>query len=210
MFNTSSFGPWGTSLASDTVTVNGVAAPISSVGRVNNLEQLTFQVPCDAAVSSSTPIVINVGGGSGSVSLPVVAATPGIFETTMSDGSNRAAALRPDGTFVSLQNPARRGELIRVFVTGMGAAIPAVATGALPAPGTDSLLDVTKIIVGVNNGGTRVVSGRLSPNLTGVSEITFQVPSDSATGNDIVLSVAINAAGDSQTRFSNGSKLPIQ
>ena len=32
---------------------------------------------------------------------------------------------------------------------------------------------------------------------------------DGHAENDVVLSVAINAPGDGQTRFSNGSKLPI-
>jgi uncharacterized protein (TIGR03437 family) len=210
VLNTNAFGPWATSLATDTVTVGGVAAPIYSVGNVGGAEQLTFQVPCEVAPANSVPITINVGGGVGSVNFPVQAAGPGIYETVMSDGARRGVVIRPDGTFVSLQNPARRNEIVRVLVTGLGVTIPAVATGALPVPGSDALIDVTRLIVGVNNGGTRVVSARLSPNLIGVSEIAFQVPSDAPTGNDVVLSVAINAPGDTQTRFSNGSKLPIQ
>ncbi len=210
VFNTNSFGPWATTLASDTVTVNSVAAPIYSVSNMSNVQQLTFQVPCETAPASSVPITINVSGGTASVNVPVQAATPGIFETVMSDGTRRAVVIRPDGSFVSLQNPARRGEVVRVFVTGMGLAVPAVSTGTLPLAGSDSLIDPTTVIVGVNNSGTRVVTVRLSPNLIGVSEVAFQVPSDAPTGNDIVLSVAINAPGDSTTRFSNGSKLPIQ
>ena len=84
-----------------------------------------------------------------------------------------------------------------------------MATGALPVPGSDALV-TGQVIVGVNNAGARVVTARLSPNLIGVYEVAFQVPSDAPTGNDIVLSVAVNAPGDGQTRFSNGSKLPIQ
>jgi hypothetical protein len=54
-----------------------------------------------------------------------------------------------------------------------------------------------------------VFTSRASPNLIGVYEVAFQVPTGS-TGNDVVLSVAVNVPGDSATRFSNGSKLPIQ
>jgi uncharacterized protein (TIGR03437 family) len=209
VFNTNVFGPWATTLASDTVTVAGIAAPIYSVGNVSGAEQLTFQVPCEVAPANGVPITINVGGGVGTVTFPVQAASPGIFETVMSDGARRAVVVRPDGTFVSLQNPARRGEIVRVFVTGLGATTPPVSTGALPVPGSDSLV-LGQVIVGVNNGGTRVVTVRLSPNLIGVFEVAFQVASDAATGNDVVLSVAVNAPGESVTRFSNGSKLPIQ
>jgi len=209
VFNTNAFGPWATTLASDTVTVNNVAAPIYSVGNVNTVEQLTFQVPCETAPANSVPITINVGGGAATINFPVAAASPGIFETVMSDGARRAVVVRPDGTFVSLQNPARQGEVVRVFVTGMGPVAPAIVTGALPVPGADSLV-LGQVIVGVNNAGARVVTARVSPNLIGVYELAFQVPSDAPTGNDVVLSVAVNAPGDSQTRFSNGSKLPIQ
>ncbi len=155
------------------------------------------------------PITVNVGGGSATLNMPVQLANPGILETLMSDSVRRAVVVRPDGTFVSVQNPARRGEVVRVFVTGMGATNPAVGSGSLPVPGADSLV-AGQVIVGVNNAGARVVTSRLAPNLIGVAEIAFQVPSDAPTGNDVVLSVAVNAPSDSQTRFSNGSKLPIQ
>jgi uncharacterized protein (TIGR03437 family) len=209
VLNSNGFGPWAGTLAGNTVTVNSVSAPIASVGVVNGAEQITFQVPCDVAVSSSVPVTINVGGGTGTVSMPVVSANPGILETVMTDSVRRAVVVRPDGTFVSLQNPARRGEPVRVFVTGLGATTPSVGTGSLPVPGADALVS-GQVIVGVNNAGVRVVTSRLAPNLIGVAEVAFVVPDNAATGNDVVLSVAVNVAGDSQTKFSNGSKLPIQ
>jgi len=208
VLNTNAFGPWATTLANDTITVNNVVSPIYSIGNIAGAEQLTFQVPCETAPANSVPITVNVSGGSATVSMPVLAATPGIFQTVMSDGTARAVAFRPDGTFVSLQNPARRGETIRVYVTGMGPAVPAVTTGALPFAGGDAMI-LGQVIVGVNNSGARLISARVSPNLIGVNEVAFQVPADSPTGNDVVLSVAVNAPSDGQTRFSNGSKLPI-
>jgi uncharacterized protein (TIGR03437 family) len=209
VLNSNGFGPWATTVGSDSVSVNNVFAPIASVGSVNGLEQITFQVPCDIAAASSVPVTISVGGGTGTVNMPVLRANPGILETLMSDGTRRAVVVRPDGTFVSLQNPARRGEVVRVFVTGLGATTPAVGTGSLPVPGADALVAGT-VIVGVNNGGTRVVTSRLSPNLIGIAEVAFEVPSNAPTGNDVVLSVAVDVAGDPPTKFSNGSKLPIQ
>lgn len=209
VLNSNQFGPWATTLAGDTVAVNSVASPLFSVGTINGAEQVTFQIPCDATVGS-VPVTISVSGGSATANITLTAAGPGIFETVMSDKVARAVALRPDGTYVSLENPARRGEQIRVLVTGMGPTTPPVATGALPVPGSDALVS-GQVIVGVNNAGARVVTSRLSPNLIGVFEIAFVVPSDAPTGNNIVLSVAVNAPNDGgQTRFSNGSKLPIQ
>jgi uncharacterized protein (TIGR03437 family) len=212
VFNTNSFGPWAANLESDTVTVASVAAPIFSVGNVGGVEQLTFQVPCETAPADSVPITISVGGGTGTIMFPVVAASPGIFETVMSDGVSRAVVVRPDGTFVSLTNPARQGETVRLFVTGLGPTNPSMVTGSVPVPGAD-LLALGQVIVGIANGGTHVISSRVSPSLIGVFEISFEIPSDGRfglTGSDVVLNVVVNAPGETTSRYSNGSKLPVQ
>jgi hypothetical protein len=46
--------------------------------------------------------------------------------------------------------------------------------------------------------------------MIGVYEVAFQVDSNAPIGNDIVLSLAVNVPGDQSTRFSAGSKIPIQ
>jgi uncharacterized protein (TIGR03437 family) len=202
-------GPYLYKVANDTVTVNSGQAPIYSVSNINGQEQLTFQVPCDANPGSNIPLTVSVGGGSATINITLLPASPGIFSTLMSDGVSRAVIVRPDGTFVSLQNPARRGEIVRMYATGLGPVTPSVSTNSTPAPGVDSLVNGT-MIVGVNNAGARVISGRLAPSLIGVYEVTFQVPDDAPTGNDVVLSLAINVPADSTTRFSAGNKIVIQ
>jgi uncharacterized protein (TIGR03437 family) len=159
-------------------------------------------------------VTVNVSGGSAAVNVTVLPASPGIFETVMSDGVRRAVLLRQDGSFVSLANPARR-EIIRMYVTGMGPTVPAVGTNQFPSPVTDANVS-GQVIVGIDNAGVRVVSARAAPNLIGVFEIAFEVPSNAPTGNNVVLSVAVNVSGDADvngrqvTRFSNGSTIPIQ
>jgi uncharacterized protein (TIGR03437 family) len=202
-------GPLLYTVANDKVTVNNSQAPIYSVSNIGGQEQLTFQVPCDVTPGSSIPLTVSVGGGSANTNITVLPASPGIFGTVMSDGVSRAVLVRPDGTFVSLQNPARKGEIIRLYATGLGPVIPSVSTNSIAVPGTDSLV-VGQMIVGVNNAGARVISGRLAPSLIGVYEVTFQVPSDAPSGNDVVLSLAINVPADSSTRFSGGNKIVIQ
>ncbi len=91
VLNSNPFGPWATTLANDTVAVNSVASPLFSVGNVNGAEQVTFQVPCDATVGS-VPVTISVSGGSATANITLTAASPGIFETVMSDNVARAVA----------------------------------------------------------------------------------------------------------------------
>jgi uncharacterized protein (TIGR03437 family) len=212
---TTPVGPLPYLLAGDRVSFANGQAPIFNVAHVGNQEQVTVQVPCDLTPGSNVPVTVNVSGGSITVNVTVLPASPGIFETVGSDGHGYAVLLRQDGSFVSLTNPARRNEIIRMYVTGMGPTSPVVGTNQFPTPVTDA--NVTgQVIVGVNNAGVRVVSARVAPNLIGVFEIAFQVPSDAITGNTVVLSVAVNVPGDVDangrqiTRFSNGSDIPIQ
>jgi len=196
-------------LGPDTVSFNGVRAPIARVTNSSGQESVAVQVPCEVTPGSSVPVTVNAGGGTASVNIAVQTASPGIFETPMSDNVARAVAVRPDGSFVSLENPARRGEVIRVYVTGLGATAPAVGTNSIAIPGTDSLV-LGQLIVGVNNSGARVITARMAPSQIGVYEVAFQIDPNATTGNNVVLSVAINPVDGSPTQFSNGSKIPIQ
>jgi hypothetical protein len=106
----------------------------------------TFQVPCDIKPG---PVSVSLGTsgdiGFGPVNhtfttiVDIHSASPGIFEITMSDGVRRAVAVRPDGTFVSPQNSARRGEKITLYITGLGPTSPPLVTGALPPRGVDAV-----------------------------------------------------------------------
>ena len=87
------FGPLPYLLASDTVAFNGTQAPIFNVANVSGQEQITLQVPCEVAPASSVPVTVTVGAAPpAAVNVQVLAASPGIFQTTMSDGVSRAVA----------------------------------------------------------------------------------------------------------------------
>jgi uncharacterized protein (TIGR03437 family) len=195
-------------LANATVSFGKIAAPILNVANTGGVQSMVVQVPCEVS-PGTVPVTVQVGGGVSSTTTNVLPASPGIFGSAMADGVTRAVLVRPDGSFVSLQNPARRGETIRLYVTGLGPLLPAMASNSVPPPGTDSLA-VGQVIVGINNSGALVLAARAAPDRIGVYEIAFQVPSDAPTGNDIVLNVAVNAPGVSSTAFSGGSKIPIQ
>ncbi len=148
------------------------------------------------------------------VTVPVLAASPGIFETTMSDGVLRAVAVRPDGSWVTVANPARRGEIVRAYATGLGVTSPTVGTNATAIPGTDAIVQGT-LIMGVTNTagqgeGVRVFDARVAPDLIGVFEIPFLMPADAATGNNVSFSIGVIPAGSSTPIYSATAKIPIQ
>jgi uncharacterized protein (TIGR03437 family) len=208
------FGPLPYLLASDSVSFNGTQAPIFNVANVNGQQQITVQVPCEVVAASSVAVTVTVNGVSSTVNVPVLAASPGIFETTMSDGVLRAVAIRPDGSWVSQTNPARRGEIVRAYATGLGVTSPTVGTNASAIPGTDAVVQGA-LIMGVTNTagqgeGVRVFNARVAPNLIGVFEIPFLVPSDAATGNNVSFSIGVIPVGSSTPIYSATAKMPIQ
>jgi uncharacterized protein (TIGR03437 family) len=203
-------GPLQTKLANDTVTVAGASAPLYSVGRnASGQEQLTFQVPCDVTPGSSVPVTVAVGPGSASINIPIQQASPGIFLTQLTDGQNHPVLVRPDGTFVSIQNPARKGESLVAFATGLGPSAPPVATNAVPAPGAVVSSQYT-VIAGMGGvGGVPVTAVQLSSDLVGVWMVTFQVPTDVATGN-VAFSIGVVPTGASSQIPSATSTIPVQ
>ncbi len=206
-------GPFSFQVAQVQATFNGTIAPIYSVCNLGqDQEFIVVQVPTDLAVGGAT-LVVTVGSGSSTLQgLTVTPASPGIFETLMSDGRRRAVALRPDGSYVSLQNPGRRGEVIRVFVTGMGAAVTAdgsrVASNQV-ASATSPARSPWGVVVGLNNEGVPNVGvPTLSSYLIGVYELTFEVPANIPAGASIPFAVA--SVVNDQFVFSQPSSLPVQ
>lgn len=209
--NTLGFLPLSRQVAGVTIQFEGVRdpAPIYSVANLNGVESINFQVPCEIAPGPAT-VTINVGGGTGTFNTTISAVAPGIFETLMSDSKKRAVLAKPDGTFVSVENPARKGEMLRMYVTGLGAVTPAVPTNSYGLAGIDSTVNVITV-VGVNGVPVRVISAKYASGLIGVYEVTFQVPQDAATG-DLPLILGAYAGGFQQANlvFSNYSSFPVE
>jgi uncharacterized protein (TIGR03437 family) len=202
------------------VTFGGYSAPIVSVamGAVN--PEVTLQVPCEVTPGSSVPVTVNVnGGGNSSINIPVQAVSPGIFQTTMSDGVLRAVVVRDDGTFADVGgtplNPARRGEKIRIYATGLGSTAPFVDTDNIQDPNADligfdaTVSDVLQVGI-VNYGGLQIVSQRQAPDLIGVYEVQVQLPNDAPTGNSVQIAVAAVPPGASSAVSSIAALIPIQ
>lgn len=206
-------GPLAYRVATVEFTFGNLPAPIHSVCNLGpGQEYAVVQVPADLP-GGGTTVTARVGGGSTSVSnIQVVAASPGLFQTLMSDGKLRVVAVRPDGSYVSLQNPARRGEIIRIYVTGMGVALTPAGTpigtnqaGVEGNPASPAF----ETVVGLNNEGIpNVVSTLYAENMVGVFMVTWEVPQSAPSGSDVPFVVA-QRVGD-RLVFSQPSAIPIQ
>jgi uncharacterized protein (TIGR03437 family) len=205
------------------VTFGGIPAPIVGVAQGATNPEVTLQVPCELTPASSVPVVVNVnGGGTATVNIPIQTVSPGIFQTTMSDGVARAVVVRSDGTFADIggtdsadpYNPARLNEYVRIYVTGVGATVPFVGSDNIQDPNAD-LVGSYAMVSGtiqagiVGFGGLQVISARQAPDLIGVYEIQVSIPGNAPTGNSIPLSVGVVAAGANTAVTGTTVLIPI-
>ena len=194
-------------LAGVQVLFNGAPSPIYNVANVNGQQQVTFQVPCNVTPGSS-PVTVNVGGGTATVSVTVKPASPGLFMS--GSGSTAVPVLeRPDGSFVSASNPARRGEQLIAYVTGLGPTTPSVATNAVPAPGSNPTIQGT-VIVGIDGNGAPFTGAAVSPDIVGVEMVTFVVPSSIPTGTATFSIGVLYPSSGSTVYYSGLGMFPVQ
>jgi len=214
------FGPLPTQVAGVSVTFATATdpnaqsatpnAPIFNVSNYNGSESVTVQVPLEAMTGQAVPVTITAGGASASVTATILLAAPGVFDTgpVLEDGRRLAVVLRPDGSVVSSSNPIQRGETGRAFVTGLIGPTGLTTNAQLPID--SDIVITTPVIVGINNGGTKVDSVKYAANLVGVWEVQFEVAADATPGNSAPFVIAIPVPGTSTKAFSQTSDLPIQ
>ena len=118
--------PLPTQLRLTRVTIDGVPVPLLFVSP----QQINFQAPFELTGSSVELQIISDAGASDLVTVPLISTQPGIFF----DFATGLGAIRnnDDGTTI-LDRPARAGDFIQVFCTGLGEVVPTGQTG-LPAP----------------------------------------------------------------------------
>ncbi|HKX00396.1 MAG TPA: Ig-like domain-containing protein [Bryobacteraceae bacterium] len=195
-------------VANVSVTFGTTPAPIYNVSNVNGTESVSVQVPMEAQPGPET-VTVTVNGGSTTVNANILQGAPGIFEygEVGSDGRRQAVIARPDGSFVSANNPIHRGEIGRAYVTGLIPPPNSIGTNmTVPLDGDISI--TTPVIVGINNAGVLVPSVKYAHNLIGVWEVEFIVPTNTAPGARAPFALAIPANGG--LAFAQGSTINVQ
>ncbi|MEP7364065.1 MAG: hypothetical protein ABI972_12485 [Acidobacteriota bacterium] len=201
-------GAWPTRLNGVEVQFGNTLAPIYRLANLDGVQSVTVQVPFDLQPNTQIAVILRSGGGSTTVSsLPVVDYQPGLFETIDQNNRRYAVAIRSNGTYVTPENPARTGEIIRIFVTGLGQTAPSIIAGQT---GSGQVV-LAEIVVGLNDAGVRVVSSTYSPNLVGIYEVAFEVPAatpQSQLGPTRPLAV-VAVRPNGQFVYGNGSNMAV-
>ena len=118
--------PFQTTLGGVQVLVNGQPITLYSVSPTQISGVLPYSLPPRDYATFS---VVNNGRTSNTVTQYTSQTAPGVF-TNPANGLGIPSALRPDFSVVTRANPARVGETIALYVSGLGAVSPAVPAGA--------------------------------------------------------------------------------
>jgi uncharacterized protein (TIGR03437 family) len=136
-------------------------------------EQINAQLPRDLPPGEHTLHVIRIGEAPIEGKFTVVACAPGLFGQTYDD-QEFVVALHEDGSAVTPQSPARKGELVSVYGTGFGAYKLFLAEGfAAPPTSPFELQEDVQISTGEHQPGKDWAGA--APGMVGTDVIRFRV-----------------------------------
>jgi len=164
--------PLPAKLVGVSATINGVTAPLYYVSP----GQLNIQVPYETPANSTVTLVVNNNGQTASANFRVAPAAPGIF-------ADSSGAPVPNGS-------AARGQIVTLYITGDGAVSPQLSTGAAPAAGTATAnlpKPTQPVTLTVGGVPASIQFIGIPSGLAGVTQINYQVPSQSAIGTASVV-----------------------
>jgi len=192
---------YGSGLASQTAMAGSVPLPTTLNGTfalIGGVEsplfytsdgQLDVQIPSELPSTQQYVIVVSANNAyTVPQTVDLVPAQPGV--ASFADG--HLLAQHSDFTLVDSGHPAKPGEFLVMYLTGMGPTNPSVPTGAA-APVSEPLARVTmQPTVTVDGQSASVAYAGLTPGSVGLYQINFQVPENANSGD---LNVVVTLAG---------------
>lgn len=169
-------------LGEASVTLGGLPVPLfyADSGQVNG------QVPLELAPGTMASLLVTRRGVAAPPDIVTVAPVqPGIFTVDQS-GAGQGAILNAANELASPTRPARAGEIVQVFGTGLGSTTPAVASGE-PAPSNPPATVNNPVTVTIGGLNAPVHFAGLAPGFVGLYQVNVQVPSGVRAGSAVPL-----------------------
>jgi uncharacterized protein (TIGR03437 family) len=164
--------------------------------------QFNLQIPSSLALGAQTITVSSLGMPDVSANFTAVRNAPGVFPVLF-DGKPYAVVVHQDGTLVTLDAPAKIGELLTVYGTGFGPTAPVRPQG-IAVPLLPPYLVVDPVTVQVGSSIFTPKSAFAEPGAVGVDMVQFQLDSSVPSGNANLLFLTVNGVS------SNTLALPVQ
>ena len=187
--------PLPTEMAGVSILINGTPAPLVALaGLSSSMQQINFQVPFAANPANPANAAANLVEvryqGTSTFIVPEIVG-PGIF--LLSDGTP-AIQHASDYSLVTASNPARKGETIIIYLTGLGPVSPPMASG-VPATGA-ATANCNPFVVSPDTSisiGTALYAG-VTPGYVGLYQMNVQL-GNLSSGNVNLFVEMNNCAG---------------
>jgi uncharacterized protein (TIGR03437 family) len=190
----SATGKLATMIGGVQVLFNGIAAPMIYAGST----QVSAVVPYEMGPVASPSVWTKYAGQtSNAFQLNSATTMPGLF-TQNASGSGLGAILNQDNSLNGTGNPAAKGSIVQVYLTGEGQTNPPSVTGTitaatLPPP---QVTPAPQLPVGVTINGQPalyVYAGEAPGMVAGMMQLNVQIPSNAPSGN---LPITVSIGGN--------------
>jgi uncharacterized protein (TIGR03437 family) len=193
-------GRVATTLGGVQVLVNGFLSPMVFASNT----QVSAVVPYEICASSCGPgtiaqvIVKFLGQSSNGIPTQVVSTTPAIF-TANASGSGPGAILNANLSVNSPANPANKGDIVAIYMTGEGLTSPAGVTGKVTTvsptgPLTPVPLLPVSVLIDGQPAGPAPFFGEAPGLVSGVMQLNVPIPINARSG---ALSLVVSIGGAS-------------
>ncbi len=176
--------PLPSALAGVKVSIGGNDAPLF----FTNSTQANVQVPFNLPPNSRTQAVLRVtptGSTQEQVAVPesisIGPAHPGIF---LAGVANQGVIVNLQGSVVDAAHPARAGDTVVIYATGLGLTDQTVGTG-LPSPSSPVASVTTPVTVTIGGKTAAVAFAGLTPTLVGLYQVNVIVPAGITPGDAV-------------------------
>lgn len=167
--------------------------------------QINIQIPFEVTATEQVPIVLSVNNAlTVPQMLSIVPAAPGVLSKDdgptppgLQNGAHIVAQHSADYSLVTSANPAKPGEYLIMYLVGMGATNPPVASGAA-SPSSPPAPVTSQPTVTVGSQPATVEFAGLTPGFVGLYQINFQVPTG-ATSGELEVDVSQNGVAANPT-----------
>ncbi len=183
---------WPTQAGNTQVLINGAAAPVLYAS--NN--QVAVAAPYQLAGQTKATVQVLYNKQSVSVfDTAVAASAPGVF-TRDESGHGQAAALNQDTSLNGALNPAHRGAVIVLYVTGEGQTTPGGVNGKVANPSAKLPQPMQPVSVTIGGVTASVQYAGAAPgSLAGLMQVNALIPDSVTPGSAVPVTITVGSAG---------------
>jgi len=165
------------------VMINQIPAPINYVSPT----QINVIVPYEGSNTVAHIQVINNNNASSIVTVLEGLTSAGVFTSDPVGGIGYAAALHSDYSVITKSSPARIGEAVSIYLSGLGAVNLPVRDGTAAPSSPPSVTTAAPLVYLLDQAGhylqAAVSFSGLAPGFAGLYQINFAIPSGLDSGN---------------------------